>query len=79
MFPNPTQGLSNIQFTSAVAAKTSMEVTNLLGERVMMEDFGTLSAGTHRMELNLEGFEAGLYLVNFTAGGETTTLRVTKQ
>ena len=56
-----------------------MEVTNLLGERVMMEDFGTLSAGTHRMELNLEGFEAGLYLVNFTAGGETTTLRVTKQ
>ena len=44
-----------------------------------MEDFGTLSAGTHRMELNLEGFDAGLYLVNFTAGGETTTLRVTKQ
>jgi thiol-disulfide isomerase/thioredoxin len=79
MFPNPTQGLSNIQFTTGVAAKTSFEVTNLLGERVMMEDFGTLSAGTHRMELNLEGFDAGLYLVNFTAGGETTTLRVTKQ
>ena len=79
MFPNPTQGLSNIQFTTGEAAKTSFEVTNLLGERVMMEDFGTLSAGTHRMELNLEGFEAGLYLVNFNAGGETTTLRVTKQ
>ena len=79
MFPNPTQGLSNIQFTTGVAAKTSFEVTNLLGERVIMEDFGTLSAGTHRMELNLEGFDAGLYLVNFTAGGETTTLRVTKQ
>ena len=79
MFPNPTQGLSNIQFTTGVAAKTSFEVTNLLGERVMTEDFGTLSAGTHRMELNLEGFEAGLYLVNFTAGGETTILRVTKQ
>ena len=30
------------------------------------------------MELNLEGFD-GSYLVNFTAGGETTTLRVTKQ
>ena len=79
MFPNPTQGLSNIQFTTGVAAKTSFDVTNLLGERVMMEDFGTLSAGTHRVELNLDGFEAGLYLVNFTAGGETTTLRLTKQ
>jgi thiol-disulfide isomerase/thioredoxin len=79
MFPNPTQGLSNIQFTTGAATKTSFEVTNLLGERVMKEDFGTLPAGTHRMELNLEGFEAGLYLVNFNAGGETTTLRVTKQ
>ena len=46
MFPNPTQGLSNIRFTTGVAAKTSFEVTNLLGERVIMEDFGTLSAGT---------------------------------
>ena len=56
-----------------------MEVTNLLGERILMEDFGTLPAGTQRMELNLEGFEAGVYLVNVSSGGETTTMRVTKQ
>ena len=34
VFPNPTQGLSNIQFTSAVAANATMEVFNLVGERV---------------------------------------------
>ncbi len=79
MFPNPTSGLSNIQFTSAFAAKASLEVVNLLGERVIMEDFGILPAGSHRVELNLEAFEAGLYLVNVNVGGEATTLRLTKQ
>ena len=79
LFPNPTSGISNIQFTSAAAAKASLEVTNLLGERVIVEDFGMLAAGTHRMELNLTGFEAGVYLVNVNAGGNVTTLRVTKQ
>ena len=79
IFPNPTTGVSNIQFTNAIAGETSMEVTNLLGERILMEDFGTLPAGTQRMELNLEGFEAGVYLVNVSSGGETTTMRVTKQ
>ena len=78
MFPNPTQGVSNIQFTSAVAANATMEVFNLVGERVAVQAFGTLPAGAHRLELNLEAVKAGVYLVNLNAGGETTTMRVTK-
>ena len=78
VFPNPTQGLSNIQFTSAVAANATMEVFNLVGERVAVQEFGTLPAGAHRLELNLEAVKAGVYLVNLNAGGETTTMRVTK-
>ena len=78
VFPNPTQGVSNIQFTSAVAANATMEVFNLVGERVAVQEFGTLPAGAHRLELNLEAVKAGVYLVNLNAGGETTTMRVTK-
>ena len=79
MFPNPTQGLSNLQFTTAVAETATLEVINLLGETVMRESFGSLPAGTHRVELNLEDAKAGVYLVNLNAGGQTTTLRFTKQ
>ena len=78
VFPNPTQGVSNIQFSSAVAANATMEVFNLVGERVAVQEFGTLPAGAHRLELNLEAVKAGVYLVNLNAGGETTTMRVTK-
>ncbi len=78
LFPNPTQGVSSIQFTSAVAANATMEVFNLVGERVAVQEFGTLPAGPHRLELNLEAVKAGVYLVNLNAGGETTTMRVTK-
>ena len=78
VFPNPTQGVSNIQFTSAVAANATMEVFNLVGERVAAQEFGTLPAGAHRLELNLEAMKAGVYLVNLNAGGETSTMRLTK-
>ena len=79
MFPNPTQGLSNLQFTTTVAEIATLEVINLLGETVIRESFGSLPAGTHRVELNLEDAKAGVYLVNLNAGGQTTTLRFTKQ
>ena len=79
MFPNPTQGLSNLQFTTTVAETATLEVINLLGETVIRESLGSLPAGTHRVELSLEDAKAGIYLVNLDAGGQTTTLRFTKQ
>ena len=79
VFPNPTSGVTNVQFTSAVAANATMEVFNLVGERVFCQAFGTLPAGSHTVStLNLEAVKAGVYLVNLNAGGETTTMRVTK-
>ena len=78
MFPNPTQGLTNVQFSSAKAGNATLEVLNLIGERVISQDFGTLPAGEHRLALDLGSVKAGIYLVNLNAGGETSTLRVTK-
>ena len=78
MFPNPTQGFTNVQFSSAKAGRATLEVLNLIGERVISQDFGTLPAGEHRLALDLGSVKAGIYLVNLNAGGETSTLRVTK-
>ena len=79
MFPNPTTGLSNFTITTAVGAESSLEVTNLLGERVLLEDYGILAPGAHRMELNLDGFESGVYLVNFKSGEKLSSVRLIKQ
>ena len=54
-------------------------MVNLLGQRVMSQDMGTMSAGNSRLQLDLAGVESGIYLVTLTAGETTSTLRVTKK
>ena len=79
MFPNPTTGNTNLEFTTAEADMATLEVYNLIGERVMFRTLGNLPAGTNRAAVDFTSMDAGIYLVNVNAGGETTTLRVTKQ
>lgn len=79
VFPNPTDGNCQLQFDMVQADLVTLEVKNALGQQVSFDQLGTLSAGTHQTELNLNGFEAGVYFVNVTLGGKVSTLRVTKK
>ena len=79
VFPNPTRGLTSVEFTTAQAGMATLEVYNLVGERVLFNTLGNLPAGLNRTNLDCSGMEAGIYLVNVNAGGETTTMRITKQ
>jgi len=79
VFPNPTNGVTNVEFNTKEAGMATVEVYNLIGERVVFNTLGNLPAGLNRANLDLSGVEAGIYLVNLNAGGETTTMRVTKQ
>ena len=79
VFPNPTRGLASLEFTTAKAGMATVEVYNLVGERVLFDGLGNLPAGLNRTTLDCSGMEAGIYLVNVNAGGETTTMRITKQ
>ena len=79
VFPNPTNGNTNVEFNTTTAAMATVEVYNLIGERVMFNTLGNLPAGLNRANLDLSSVQAGIYLVNLNAGGETTTMRITKQ
>ncbi|HIO59080.1 MAG TPA: T9SS type A sorting domain-containing protein [Flavobacteriales bacterium] len=77
VFPNPFSDNTSLSFTSAVAGNASVVVYNLVGEKVIDMNLGTIAAGTQRIELDFASMEAGIYLISLTAGGETSTLRVT--
>jgi hypothetical protein len=79
IFPNPTSGTTQLNFNLAEAQPVVATVFNLVGEVVMTENFGTLSAGEQREVIDFSGFNAGVYLVSVQAGDETSTLRVTVQ
>ena len=54
-------------------------MVNLIGQKVVSQDLGTLSAGQTRMPLDLGSLQSGIYLVTVTAGDTVSTLRVTKK
>jgi len=77
VYPNPFTDNTSLSFTAASAGKASVVVYNLVGEKVIDMNLGNIAAGTQRIELDFASMEAGIYLVSLTAGGETSTLRVT--
>lgn len=79
IFPNPTNGATQMSFNLAEASEVVATVYNLVGEVVLNRDFGTLSAGEQLEVIDFSGFNAGVYLVTVQAGAETSTLRVTVQ
>ena len=79
VYPNPTNGLTTLEFNNGASGMANLEVFNLVGERVVAESYGNLASGENRIQLDLSGLNAGIYLVNLNVAGETTTLRLTKQ
>jgi hypothetical protein len=77
IFPNPAQDVTNVALGLSEAAVVSIDVINMLGQTVMSENFGTLPAGAQQVELNVSALESGMYLVNVTANGNVSTMRVT--
>ena len=79
VYPNPVENLAWVDLNLTGSEEVRLDVVNLLGQRIMSQDMGTMSAGNSRLQLDLAGVQSGIYLVTLTAGDTTSTLRVTKK
>lgn len=77
IYPNPFNFQTNLVFGLTEAARTTVDVFNMMGQRVMAFDHGVLPAGEQRFVLDFSALPTGLYIVNVTAGDQTSTKRVT--
>lgn len=71
IFPNPTTGLVNLQFSENTFA--TVDVFNVLGERMISSTFNT--NGTRTMDLG--SLSNGVYYMNVVAGDLTATRKIT--
>ena len=76
IYPNPTEGLTNVAFTLNTESNVTVQVTNTLGQTVLTRDLGQVS-GTQKVQLDGSAFEAGVYIVNITINGESSNYRLT--
>lgn len=76
VYPNPTEGELNLSFTLTEGGQVSVDVFNVLGERVLSNG-RNYAAGAQREVVDLGTLTNGVYYVNITANAFQATRKVT--
>ena len=70
LFPNPTTGIINIDYTLNESASISFEVYNMIGEKLHSVQSQKLAAGDYRTQINTSSFQSGVYFVAVKDGNK---------
>ncbi|HKJ44316.1 MAG TPA: T9SS type A sorting domain-containing protein [Balneolales bacterium] len=78
-YPNPFNPTTNIQFTLNVSQAVSLDVYNLLGQKVAaLIDHKHMSSGEHTVTFNASGLPSGIYFYRLElASGKNLTKKMT--
>jgi hypothetical protein len=75
-YPNPANPGTTIQFTIPRASHVTLDIYNLLGEKVATLVSARLDAGTHRTRWDASGVPSGVYFYKMTADDFVQTKRL---
>ena len=67
LYPNPTQGITNVKINSVKASGANISVSNMLGQVVLTKQV-SLAEGANTVPLDLKEQAAGIYNVVITTG-----------
>lgn len=76
VFPNPTNGITNVSMNLVESSNVVIEITDLLGKVVYTESKGKLSPGNHLLNMDASNLVNGIYLFNVHVDGQKVTKRV---
>ena len=77
VYPNPMTNSSVVSFNLDNSKNVKISLFNNLGMEVMKITESYMNAGNHSINLNLEGFENGIYFIRIQAGEKILTEKVT--
>ncbi|MCK9401604.1 MAG: T9SS type A sorting domain-containing protein, partial [Bacteroidales bacterium] len=70
-YPNPANGLTYFNVNLDNAAHVVVDVSNVMGQKIMSNDKGILNAGMHKMTIDGNLLTSGIYFYTVTIGGES--------
>jgi len=76
-YPNPFNPTTKIDFALPEAAQVTLEVYNMLGQKVVTLENGHLSAGQHSVSFDASDLSSGIYLYRLQAGNQVLTRSLT--
>ncbi len=77
VYPNPTDGVTNVAINLVNDAKVNATVYNIYGQLVQVLNDSNLSQGANNLTFNASSLSSGIYLVKVTIDNETFTKKVT--
>ncbi|GAB1404103.1 hypothetical protein MASR1M74_12820 [Lentimicrobium sp.] len=75
-YPNPSNGFSKVDITLTKSASVSLEVYNLVGQKVYEIPARRLSEGNHTLDIKAGHLTPGLYTYSVIANGERATRKM---
>ncbi len=75
-YPNPFSETSEVFVTLQESRTLSMEVYNMMGQKVYSQDQGSVNAGKYRMTIDARNLESGVYFYTVKAGDEKITKKM---
>jgi len=75
-FPNPTNGVTRVQFRLDRAADVNFEVIDITGKVVYTLDMGTQAPGYNSISIDASEFASGVYTYTLSVDGERSTDRL---
>ena len=76
VYPNPANDFINVAYGLTNNSVVTVDVINIVGERVMTEYIGSQAAGNYTSRLDVSNLSAGVYMLNVTINGNSNTVRV---
>ena len=76
-YPNPFNNRTNISYVLSSGGPTSLEVYNILGQRMMVIDRGYEEPGFHSMNLGADDLPSGMYLYRLSGSSLSQTKKFT--
>ncbi len=77
VYPNPFNTTTNVEFHLNQASTVSVNVYNIVGQKISSIDENTYSAGTHTLKVNAESMSQGLYYLVTEINGQKFTQKIT--
>lgn len=75
-FPNPVTGLTSFNTYLDRSSNVVIEVSNVMGQRIMTLDKGMISAGNHKFTIDCNRLTSGIYFYTVKINGESYTRKM---
>jgi len=76
LFPNPTSGLTNLQYQLLEAGQVQVYLFDAMGRVVLNKSLGQQSVGEYRFDYDFSGLAAGLYTYSLQVNGKAANKKL---